>query len=117
MVKAALGVGNVDIELDGETVTLKPTLQAAQAISRQRGGIMAAIRAVGEFDFDMIVAVITLGLGVTGKEAKDIPDQVYRTGLPDLAAPLIRFLSIIANGGKPLDNGGSDEDQGNVESR
>jgi hypothetical protein len=106
MGKAQLGAGNVEIELDGEIRILKPSLQAAQAISRQKGGIMAAIRSAGDFDFDTIVNVIALGLGVSGKEARDLPEQVYSTGLPDLSGPVIRYLSIIANGGRPLDDGG-----------
>ena len=115
--KTHVGAGNVEIELDGETCILKPSLQACQALSRMRGGISNMARAVGDLDFDAMVTVIGLGLGLSGKELKDLPERVYETGLPNLSAPLIRYLLIVANGGKPLDNGGSDEDQGNEESR
>lgn len=107
--KAALGAGNVDIELAGEKVTLRPSLAAAQAISRQSGGISAAVAAVGGFDLDMIVSVVTLGLGVTGAEAKAIPDKVWRTGLTDLVGPVTKYLTIIANGGRPVDDAGGEE--------
>lgn len=115
--KTHIGAGNVEIELDGETCTLKPSLQACQALSRMRGGINNTVRAVGDLDFDAMVTVIGLGLGLSGKELKDLPEKVYETGLPELSGPLIRYLSNVANGGKPFDNGGSDEDQGNAESR
>ncbi|PSJ60744.1 hypothetical protein [Pseudaminobacter soli (ex Li et al. 2025)] len=108
--KAALGAGNVEIELDGETVTLRPSLQAAQTISRQAGGISSALSAVGRFEFDTIVTVVTLGLGLTGNDAKEVPGRVYRTGLSDLIAPLSIYLANIANGGRPAAGGEEDQD-------
>ncbi|WP_404927156.1 hypothetical protein [Mesorhizobium sp. ORM16] len=110
MSKPALGAGNVDIELDGEKVTLRPSLQAAQSISRQSGGISGAVRSVGQYDFDTIVAVVTLGLGLTGNEAKEVPNRVYRTGLTDLIGPVSTYLTIIANGGRPMSGGEGTED-------
>ncbi|TPN26629.1 hypothetical protein FKO01_25485 [Mesorhizobium sp. B2-3-3] len=105
MIKPALGAGNVEIELDGDTVVLRPSLMAAQAISRQSGGISSAVRAVGNYDFDVIVSVVTLGLGLTGNEAKEVPNRVYRTGLTDLVGPVSTYLTIIANGGRPMSGG------------
>lgn len=110
MAKATLGSGNVDIELDGETVTLRPTLKAAQNISRAKGGIMAAVEAVGKFEFDTLVSVIVLGLGVDGKEARDVAEKVYSTGMADLVAPVINYLSILANGGRSLEAEGGEGD-------
>lgn len=88
-----------------DEVVLRPSLMAAQAISRQSGGISSAVRAVGNFDFDMIVSVVTLGLGAKGEEAKAIPEKVWRTGLTDLVGPISDYLTIIANGGRPITGG------------
>lgn len=115
--KTHIGAGDVEIELEGETCVLKPSLKACTALSRMRGGISNTVRAVGDLDFDAMVTVIGLGLGLSDKELKDLPEKVYETGLPELSGPLIRYLSNVANGGKPFDNGGSDKDQGNAESR
>jgi hypothetical protein len=116
--KTHIGAGNVEIELDDEICVLKPSLQACQALSRMRGGINNTVRAVGDLDFDVMVTVIGLGLGLSGKELKELPERVYENGLPELSGPLIRYLSNVANGGKPFnDDGGSDKDQGNAESR
>jgi hypothetical protein len=111
MSKPHLGAGNVDIELAGEIVTLRPNLKAAQNISRAKGGIMAAIEAVGRFEFDVMVTVITLGLGVDGKEARDIPDKVFTTGMADLVTPVINYLTILANGGRPVQAAGGEGDE------
>jgi hypothetical protein len=108
--KARLGAGNVDIELGGETLNLRPNLKAAQTISRQTGGIRAAIEAVTNFDLDAMVTVIGLGLGLDGKALKELPERIYETGMGSLVAPVTRYLVILANGGRmPDDEGGEGE--------
>lgn len=111
MTKASLGAGNIEIELDGETVVLRPNLKAAQNISRSKGGIMAAVEAVGKFDLDTMVNVIALGLGAEGKEARDLADKVYSTGMADLVSPVINYLTILANGGRPMQASGGEVDE------
>lgn len=108
--KARLGAGDIEILLDGETVVLRPTLKACQAISRQADGVRGAIGRVLQYDFDAIVNVIGLGLGWEGKDLKVLPEKVYRTGMTELAAPAIRYLNIVANGGRIAD--GEVEDEG-----
>jgi hypothetical protein len=109
--KARLGAGNVEIVLDGETAVLKPTLRAAQTLSRQHGGIAAAIEAVGKMDFDALASVIALGLNRT--DTKEVAEQVWTTGMTELAAPAIRYLSMLANGGRAPDQSGGDEQEEN----
>lgn len=106
--KARLGAGNVSIELDGRTVILKPTLRAAQTISRQKGGIVGAIEMVSRLDFDTIVQVVSLGSSASDRDAKDLPDRVFEAGITTLSGPIIRYLSMLANGGRPQTTGGSE---------
>lgn len=102
MAKASLGAGNVEIELDGESVTLRPSLKAAQGISRLHGGIVNAVDSLTRFDLDTLTAVIALGLG---KEPKEIAEEVWRTGASVLAPKAIEFVTIVANGGRPVSGG------------
>jgi hypothetical protein len=102
MGKPTIGAGDVQIVLDGEAATLKPSLRAAQTISRQAGGVVGAMQAVAKFEFDAIVLVVAQGLGkVKADEMGEIAEQVYRTGLTDLVPKLTEFLTNIANGGRP----------------
>lgn len=105
MSDARLGAGNVEFKLDGEQLTLRPSLRAAQAISRQGGGIRAVLRSISDLDFDMITYIIAVGLG---KKPAEVEDAVYRTGLPDLVDPVTTFVAVIANGGR-LSKGGEGE--------
>lgn len=107
MAKTKLGAGNVEIELDGESVVLRPTLKAAQTISRQAGGIMGAVQSISRFDVDVLTTVIALGLG---RDVKDTAEPVWRTGVSTLAPKAIQFLTVLANGGRPPEEGGGEEE-------
>lgn len=114
MGKAKLGAGNVEIELDGEIVTLRPSLRAAQTLSRQADGLIGAIERVSRFDLDTLTSVTALGLG---REAKDVAEAVWSTGASTLAPKAIKFLGMLSNGGRPADDssgGEGDADPRNV---
>jgi hypothetical protein len=108
--EARLGAGNVEIELDGQIVTLKPSLRAIQILSRQYGGLVTAIDAVGKYDFNAIEQAISVGLNVNQKESRELPDKIFRTGLTNLAGPVISYLSILSNGGRPHETQDDDGD-------
>lgn len=99
---AKYGVGDVQIELGGEEVILKPSLHATLQLSRQQGGIVGAINKVGQLDMDTFVAAISLGLNLKNtRDQRDLAEKVYKTGMVDLVAPVTKYLTILANGGKP----------------
>lgn len=112
-----IGDGNVELELeDGDKLTLKPTWGAAQAISRNLGGISGAVERVVRLDIDATVQVIMFGLGYFGtrKPPNDLAERIWKTGFTDrsggIAETTIKYLNILANGGKPLpEDGGSGE--------
>lgn len=106
MGKATIGAGDVNVMLDGEMVTLKPSLRAAQTISRQAGGIVACMQAVGRFDLDVIALVVAQGLGkVKSAEVNEVAEAVWRTGLTDIVPKVTEFLTVLANGGRPASAG------------
>ncbi len=108
-----IGAGNVNITLNGVEVTLRPSLKAAQTISRQSGGIVAAMQAVGKFDFDVIANVVALGLGKTRtEEVQEVAEQVYSTGLTDLVPSVTVYLTNLANGGRSTGKAGGENPQG-----
>lgn len=110
----SIGAGDVQFVLDGETVTLRPTLRAAQALSKQSGGLMSAVQAVGRLDIEVITSVIAMGLNITTpREVSGLAERVWSTGVVDLVEPVTRFLGILANGGRPVEaSAGGEEDTG-----
>lgn len=103
-----VGAGNVVVRLGDAEYVLVPTLAAAQGISRMAGGIRGAIDGVVKADLDVIMAVVRFGLGPrVAKEIGDkLPELVWKSGLTDstgeISARCVEYLSILANGGRPL---------------
>lgn len=113
---AKINEGDVEITLNGEQFVLRPTLKALSAISSM-GGLTKVRQAIVDQDFNTLISVILHGANLAGRpEGKQIPDMVFRNGLDAaLMVPLINYLGILANGGKPLPEN-ADADQASNES-
>lgn len=104
-----LNDGEIEISLNGDTLVLKPTLAAIRALSRIGGGLSGVQTKLAAQDFDTVAQVIRLGAGMKDADAKSLDQRIYRNGLgSDLLVPLIRFVAILGNGGKPVDDDGTD---------
>ncbi len=114
-----LTAGETPVTLGDEKLWLKPTLRATTTISRQYGGLAKARQELVSENFDAVVYILRLGLGMSDAAAKDLPERVYSNGITaELLVPLIKYVAILGNGGKPLpdepedDAGATDEGNG-----
>lgn len=111
------GEGDVPITIDGEELVLRPTLQAALGISRLHNDIQLTGRQIMNMDLDTIISVVAFGLGV--KVTQKLQEQVWRTGQFDIRLPLMQFMNVINNGGRPPkqveDDEGDDSDENPTE--
>lgn len=116
-----LNAGETPVILGDEKLWLKPSLRATTTISRQYGGLAKARQELVSENFDAVVYILRNGLNLSDRDAKDLPDRVYANGITiELLVPLIKYVAILGNGGKPFpdepeDNAGDDGDsnQGN----
>lgn len=109
-----IGSGDVEIELaDKGKFNLKPTLGAAIKLSGVQGGLTRMVERCLSLEFDAILTVVVNGLG---SNSKDLPDLIYKTGLLNLSDPCIKFLHILANGGRPLSIEGENKEEAPLES-
>lgn len=104
-------VGEVEIILAGSTEILRCSLAAAKAVNAFAGGNghQGIIARLGMLDFDTYVAVIAYGLG---KRPVDVEEKVYRTGVMNLTAVCIKYVTNLANGGKPVKEAEGDDKAG-----
>lgn len=87
-----LNHGRVDLELDGETVTLEPTLAALQAIDRHFGSVRSAAQACADLQLRALCTVIAAGTGRKPSEAKTFEPAVYSEGLVNVVGPVTEYL-------------------------
>lgn len=93
------GEGDVEIKLSGETLYLKPTLDACLRLSRtnERGPVVLSEQCLA-LNFDTICFVLAAGLGTKPEE---IQQRVFDTGTVNLYGKAVRFIHIVSNGGRP----------------
>jgi hypothetical protein len=107
---AQINDGDVEVVLNGQSLVLRPTLRAMSAISSM-GGLGKVRQALVDQEFGTVVSVIMHGANLAGtRDAKELPEAVFKNGLDaSLLVPLIRYVAILANGGKPLTEDEEDE--------
>lgn len=99
-----LNEGEIEITLNGTPRVLRPTLNAMQALSRGHGGLSGARDALVRQDIDAVCNVLFHGMGLKESDRKDLPKAVYKNGITgELLIALIKYVAVLGNGGKPLD--------------
>lgn len=91
--------GDVEIKLNGNVATLRPSLAAAKRVNAQ-GGFSHVVGRLQAADLDFYILVVAAGLG---KKNAEVELDVYKTGMPALGADVVKFVNILANGGKPFE--------------
>ncbi len=95
--------GEIPAIFEEQEVILKPTLRAASTISRNFSGFAAARQALVAEQMDAVVFILRLGLNLSDRDARDLPERVYKNGITaELLIPLIKYVAVLGNGGRPL---------------
>lgn len=89
--------GTLEITLDGETYTLKPTLAAVRAIEAHFGGLRGASQALNALSIDGCAVIIAGGAGLTGKAVEAVAEQVWQSGVVEVAVQLNAYLTALYN--------------------
>ncbi|MGV6875930.1 hypothetical protein ACUSIJ_25000 [Pseudochelatococcus sp. B33] len=104
--------GEVEITLGGKIVTLRPSLQAARTLNRRYGNFNALIAAIANQDLEASLATIVVGAGAEGKEVRALEDAAWSEGTINIAGDLIKYVSSLSNGGRPVSDDDRREDGG-----
>jgi len=101
--------GMVVLETPDKTYELQPTLKAMKAVSRQFGGVGAALQQLQNLNFEAMVFIVKAGASLSDDEKKQVDDHLFRAGLIECMGPVIRFTMALFNGGRlPEDEGTQD---------
>lgn len=92
--------GEVELQLAGEKVVLKPTLAALRALLDKGGSLQPWFAKVATCHFAGMCDVVAAGVLPAETDREEIEKAVYEAGLVNLMAPLVRYLSLLSNGGR-----------------
>lgn len=113
MAESKINSGETPIFFDGEDMVLRPTLRAATTINRQFDGFQNARNALVRENFDAVVFILRMGLNLSDKDARNLPDRVYENGITaELLIPLIKYVAVLGNGGRALPDEPEDNQTG-----
>ena len=102
------GAGDVEITLDGQVMHLRPSLKAAMTLTNMQGGVPHMTQRCLNYELDAVILVVSVGIGI---QSKDLAEKVWSTGVIDLAAPCIRYLHVLSNGGRPVSDEEAKEEE------
>lgn len=124
MSKLTAGVVTILLGADRQEYYLRTSARAIQAISDLDGGMVNVLVRLKRMDFGAYVAVVKHGLNADAELAKRLPRLVYEATMPELVEPLVKYMTLLMNGGKEPappkkepdgeeEEGGTEEDEGN----
>jgi hypothetical protein len=95
--------GEISIPYGSGAATLRCSLRAAKEINAHFGNFMEAGRCLQVFDLAAYTAIVSAGLA----EPRDkVESGVYEAGMRALVQPLSDFVTMLANGGRPMPKDG-----------
>lgn len=94
---STVNYGQVDVVLNGETLTLKPTLAAYQKIDGRMGGLRQAIEQCSNMTLDGLCFIISAGAGLGKKESAELPEKVFREGTLNVLPNVTEYLVMLLN--------------------
>lgn len=104
--------GVVEIEVDGETVEMRPTPDAIARIDDHFEGLQPAAAALDRSSPKAMAFVVCAGAGVRGKAARELAEKLMRPGFARYMGPAGRFLTYLFHGGRETPPEPRDDDAG-----
>ncbi|MDZ7711709.1 MAG: hypothetical protein U5L06_00650 [Rhodovibrio sp.] len=104
-----LDKSHVVIETKNETYKLAYNVKAIRAVSREFGGLRAALDQVHTMNFDAIRSLIVTGASLEKKDARELDDEIAATGLVELVDGVTKYAMLLFTGKHP-DYEDEDED-------
>lgn len=91
---------SLTLQLAGQPVSLLPTLGAAVELNKRHGGLMNLLAALDRYDLNAAVDVVLAARGLPEARRPDTAEAVFTEGLAMLTPTLVRFVILLAHGGR-----------------
>jgi ankyrin repeat protein len=101
---------SIPLDLGENTYFLSPSLEVMRKVCRQFGGLVPALGAIRNGDFEAVAFIAKAGADLTGKAATKFDQQLFEAGLESGAMACIDLIDVLQN---PLGQTSSEEDDEN----
>ncbi len=108
--RVTIELGPEDDRVEYELI---PSPDAILTLSMKYDGIAPLMAAIARLQAQAMIDTVVAGLGLQGREARDMAATVVTSGLIELMPKLQDFAAILANGGRPLKTETSEAEGGN----
>lgn len=117
MTENKLNAGEVVVTLGEKEYVLKPTINAWRTINRQYNGLAQARANLVSENVETMIFIIRVGSGLPDKQLKNLDEEVFKAGtsVEFIIVPLLRYMGILANGGRPLPDDNNAIEDGTTE--
>ena len=99
------------VTIDDEDYTLKPTPHAIKTLSAQYDGLSGCLERLRRMDMNAFINVFNVGAQIKGQAAKELEPAICRTPMGELIGPLVEYVAVLMNGGRPLENVEDDDSE------
>jgi hypothetical protein len=97
--------GTVEADIDGETYTLKVTLDAIEKIENRWGGMRTVVESCSDLSFDGAAYIIAAACNIGQRELKPLKEAILKEGLINVIPKVTEYVMLLINPtGKDLDD-------------
>lgn len=107
--------GTVELEMDGRTFILRPTLEASDKIDREFGGVRGAAQQVAAMNLTAIARIVAIAVGTPSRKGEEaLREKIHYTGRITVAEKVGEYLMKLNDPtGKMAEEDESEVDEGN----
>lgn len=106
-----MAFATVSITLEGTgEVELVPTLGAMEHLQKKFGNFQKVYDGLSSIDADAFTEVVIAGLIAKKPDRNNTKAAIYETGFLELMPDLVKFVTLLLNGGKEPEEQKEDED-------
>lgn len=104
--------GTVEIDINGKSYTLKPTLSAYEKIETRMGGLRQAIENCSNMSLDGLTYIVAAACNIGAKDQKELKENIFEEGTLNVLPKVTEYLMKLLNpSGKEEDDGLQEEEK------
>ena len=89
--------GTVEVDINGKSYELKPTLKAYEQIESRMGGLRQAIESVSSMSIEVLASIVAIGAGRGMKDLQKVKEDIFAEGALNVLPKVTEYLMLLLN--------------------